>query len=453
MMNHFFEQLKKEAHTIRLSAAEKQAMRVRLYKAMRASPVISSAPHTPAPLRPTPSPYVWFSPRMAVPFAAFLVVVLGSGTAFAAQGALPGSPLYAVKVHITEPTLGALALTPQAKAQWNAQVAQTRLEEAETLASTGSLDATTSEELASNFDTHAQAAQNITANLQTQDPATAAQISAEFDSSLQAHDAILTQLGDESGSSTTKTDSSSLVLDVRSHERGDNTSNTGDTSGKGDVGQKTRTFTALNTQSAMSTLGASTTSGTSTPPAVTPNTINKGQKSVATRLETKANDALTQTQNDYATIQPNLSSSTISLVDARIASIEAVLNAGTASMSSSDYSGATKSFTQALSLALQLDAFISAGEKFDKQLLPSLLNNSGGNTDNSGKGGKDSGEKNIQTQTVASTTQTIYTNDNTSGNNTSSDTNNGGGDNGGDAGAGDSSNQSHGGSFHFKLNL
>src|SRR5581483_8271791 len=136
----------------RLSRDEKQRMRMHVYDAVESSH-FEPAPQV-AQVRRVRSVYVFFSPRLASALAAVLIIVLGSGTAYASEGALPGDALYAVKVHGTEPALGALAVSDEAKAQWHATVAQTRLEEAETLASQGKLDATTSQELAANFDEH-----------------------------------------------------------------------------------------------------------------------------------------------------------------------------------------------------------------------------------------------------------------------------------------------------------
>lgn len=70
-------------------------------------------------------------PRVFRPlFAAVLVaVLLGGGTSFAAEGALPGDALYAVKVGVTEPIRAILAASPESKALWDVTRAERRLEE------------------------------------------------------------------------------------------------------------------------------------------------------------------------------------------------------------------------------------------------------------------------------------------------------------------------------------
>lgn len=68
-----------------------------------------------------------------------IVIVAGNSAVLASYDALPGDALYSVKVDIVEPIRVALAQTPLAKAEVQAQQVQTRLQEAETLAAQGSL--------------------------------------------------------------------------------------------------------------------------------------------------------------------------------------------------------------------------------------------------------------------------------------------------------------------------
>lgn len=72
--------------------------------------------------------------------ALFLIVIMGVGTAAAAEKALPGDLLYPVKIKITEPVKGAFKVTPEAKVKWESEKALKRLEEAEKLAEKGELN-------------------------------------------------------------------------------------------------------------------------------------------------------------------------------------------------------------------------------------------------------------------------------------------------------------------------
>jgi hypothetical protein len=154
-MNEFFKNLKNEAHTIKLSQNEKQAMRAAVYAAIEEIPTPVHEVYT---VRAVRSTYMWFSPRFALPFAVLLVMGLGTGTAFAAQGALPGDILYPVKIHVNEAVEVALATTPAQKAQTEESIADLRVVEAQTLAAQGRLDATTTQELEDNFNEHASRA-------------------------------------------------------------------------------------------------------------------------------------------------------------------------------------------------------------------------------------------------------------------------------------------------------
>lgn len=71
--------------------------------------------------------------------ACAFVLVLGVGTSYAAEGALPGDALYGIKVGFNESLEGSLAISHSAKADWHAEVMTRRLIEAETLAAEGRL--------------------------------------------------------------------------------------------------------------------------------------------------------------------------------------------------------------------------------------------------------------------------------------------------------------------------
>jgi len=58
----------------------------------------------------------------------------GGGVSYAAEGAVPGDALYPIKVGINEEVRDIVALTPEAKADWESRLVERRLEEAEKLA-------------------------------------------------------------------------------------------------------------------------------------------------------------------------------------------------------------------------------------------------------------------------------------------------------------------------------
>ncbi len=67
------------------------------------------------------------------PAALSLFLIVGVGTTYAAEQALPGEALYGVKIHINESVLGSFAISHAAQADWNTELVTRRLEEAETL--------------------------------------------------------------------------------------------------------------------------------------------------------------------------------------------------------------------------------------------------------------------------------------------------------------------------------
>lgn len=86
--------------------------------------------------------------------ALLAVLLLAGGTAYASEDALPGSPLYTVKVNIKEPIEVALATSPREKAEKHAELAEKRLEEATKLAVSASLDEGTQAYLEQEFGEH-----------------------------------------------------------------------------------------------------------------------------------------------------------------------------------------------------------------------------------------------------------------------------------------------------------
>lgn len=351
----------------KLSANEKQSMRVHLYKVMEeSSALLPEQKIAPTPVRGVPSMYHWFSPRFSVPIAVLLVVGLSGGTAFAAQSALPGEPLYAVKINVNEPVQIALATTPEAKAEVNASIATTRLEEAETLASTGALNATTTAELASNFAAHANAAETDTDVLEQADPSAAAQLGAEFEGTLAAHSAILAQLGSDSSSTETMQNSNTLAVQVAAQSNNDVLAVA--TVAPATVPQM-RTFAAVAPHiSAPSASNAATsTLGSQSAPA------NPDDGTVALGLQSEASSTLADLQTHLTALEPSLSASTTAQIDAQVQIIQTMYGQGSDALTAGDNASAKNYFSRALRASVRLDAFISAGKKFNPQLLSSLL--------------------------------------------------------------------------------
>jgi hypothetical protein len=72
-----------------------------------------------------------------------ILAVIGAGTAFAAEGSLPGDLLYPIKIYVNEGVRSALAQTPQEKANWAAEQVARREDEARSLVAQNRLSTTT----------------------------------------------------------------------------------------------------------------------------------------------------------------------------------------------------------------------------------------------------------------------------------------------------------------------
>lgn len=131
--------------------------------------------------------------------ALVLVLFVGIGTSFAAEGALPGDPLYAVKIYVNEQVRGALAVSEASKAQWNVEQVSRRLAEAETLAAQDRLSevARTQIELSLN-ESVKEFDENVSKLAKSESgPLAAAAVRSDLEASLMNHEQALTSLSIE----------------------------------------------------------------------------------------------------------------------------------------------------------------------------------------------------------------------------------------------------------------
>lgn len=188
--------LQNEANKLRMTPAERAAMKARIFGAP-----VGAIQNSPAPVSIAPQPSSYFAYNFLflhtrVLAGAFAVVLVfgGVGTTAAAQGALPGDFLYPVKVSVNEAVEVAFATTPKARAEVSAKQALRRVEEAEALAARGELDPQVGAELAADFESHADTAQKSAEAVAVEDPAAAESLRTKLSSSLAVHGAILATL-------------------------------------------------------------------------------------------------------------------------------------------------------------------------------------------------------------------------------------------------------------------
>ncbi|MEK7509681.1 MAG: DUF5667 domain-containing protein [Patescibacteria group bacterium] len=188
MSQEFEKHIKKATDSVRLSHPEKIRMCNVLESYMRFNPL-------PEPVTSYTITRDWVI-YLHRPLAAALVLVLVSttGISYAAESALPGDVLYAVKTKVNEPVKVALASSAEAKAEVQMTLAERRIEEATTLAAEGRLDEAVQESLAVAFVSHAEAVAEEIEKVEAEDVediAAPVALSTRFETRLAAREEIL----------------------------------------------------------------------------------------------------------------------------------------------------------------------------------------------------------------------------------------------------------------------
>lgn len=151
-MKQFLRQLHMIRHWVVLKRARKEKIRNMLLARMARRSSVATKEES----------FFWnitsyFSLKPVQLIAFFIVLSLvGGGTSFAAEGTLPGDPLYPIKIHVNEEVVAALSLSSRAKADWETTRAERRLKEAAALAAENKLDADTENVLKTSFKTHSE---------------------------------------------------------------------------------------------------------------------------------------------------------------------------------------------------------------------------------------------------------------------------------------------------------
>lgn len=199
-MNRFEEQLHTVSQDIRLSEDERVLMREKLEEYMAFKPIREDVvAHKP---EHTPIGFVEALRTRYVPAMLGLALVFGGGgVAAAAEQSLPGEALYSVKVNFNEELIGALSLSDIAKTDWEVTRAERRLQEASEMASRGILTDDLKEQVVEQFTRHASRVAKQAKEIGGVNPAYAAEVSTEFETSLDAHEAILVSLAVEDDAS------------------------------------------------------------------------------------------------------------------------------------------------------------------------------------------------------------------------------------------------------------
>lgn len=189
-MNDLTPQLEKimeNAKRVVLSHAEKDTVRAHVEEFVREHPVRRGL---------IPSP--WMAGRFLmvlhkpVAFTLILLLVLGGGTAYAAEGALPGDTLYSIKVNVVEEVLAVVTVSDEAKVRWDARRAERRLEEATQLTDEGKMTDEKQAEIQERFEHLAQAVEERSRRVEEKrGPRAAATLLSDFEGKLRGHERAL----------------------------------------------------------------------------------------------------------------------------------------------------------------------------------------------------------------------------------------------------------------------
>jgi hypothetical protein len=331
-----------------------------------------------SPMEVTRSPYVFLSVSSywSRSFAAVMLFVLvGAGTASAAQGALPGDFLYPVKISINESVEVALASGPGHKAEVQARLAERRVEEAETLASEGRLDEQKAQLIAEKIEKHAAEATALAEADEGDDAAASVKIKETLAASLTAHGEVLAKIGSGSKDGPTKEQSGSLAARVVARAQ---TGNSGSGNARSGVAVAPAAKVAGQEQATTQTMTLSVTSDTSGP--------TEPSAQMVASLQEKASKTLSETKKLFEDTKDKLDATTTAQISDKFSAAAESMSKGSMLVTTAPGEAAAY-FTEALRISMRLQALLRAERKFDNGIIRGLLFNVQIEQSHSGPGG------------------------------------------------------------------
>lgn len=362
-MKKFLNNMKTEADAIRMTKAEKSAMLARILGA-------------PSPMTVQKSPYVFLSfvtHEVRMVMAGFMLfIVAGVGTVSAAAGALPGDVLYPVKLSINEKVEMALQADGASKVALEARLAERRVEEAQSLAVQGRLDAKAADTLAASFDVHAQNAQDLADALEGDEPGISEQVKTKLSASLAVHGAVLKTLGKGSASNTTKEQSDALGNRVIARAEGPV------------VAMNARSFAAAAPSADIVQLKSATNATGGAPVAMEAVSLMVASDTAvqvedplsqkkAARLQKKAAEAIADARELFNDTKQKLDATTTAQIEKSFADAETNMSAGAAALGSGSYALSQEHFMAAFQIGGKLEALLKAERRFDNGILRTLI--------------------------------------------------------------------------------
>ena len=265
-----------------------------------------------------------------------IALVLGGGTSFAAESALPGDALYAIKVGVNEEIRGFVAFSDSSQARWEARRSERRLEEAEELAVKGRLNAETRSQIESSFKGHAEAFGKSAEKLESkQDTQNSLEVSSNFEASLKAHEQALISIAKEKTSA--RGEVNSLLIEVRTRLN---------------ATEKTRSNAEVKVSAE----------------------INGEFKNAAEGKLRAAENKISEVSGFIERMRSSVSADANAQAEARIKVASEIVIRGKAEMTAETYGKAFASFQEAIRVAQEAKLLVETGYKINLELKSSGIN-------------------------------------------------------------------------------
>ena len=148
-----------------------------------------------------PSPFSLISKfrvKSTMPILIILGLLTGGSVSFAAENTIPGDALFPVKVYINESVRGAVAVSSQAKAEWELRLIERRLQEVEKLAVEPEASTEAKDTAQRNLEKYTERVKERISRLEDEDNSEDALIVAEhLTEVLREHESILNALDED----------------------------------------------------------------------------------------------------------------------------------------------------------------------------------------------------------------------------------------------------------------
>ncbi len=261
-----------------------------------------------------------------------IMLAISGGTSVVAENAIPGDALYAVKTSINEPVAGLFAVSKEANATWQERLVERRLEEAQKVATQGTLSTSTQVAIQANVNNQVIKFTEAVKNL-SEDKSKAVnstELAVRLESALHAHEDILDKATREGKISTSTRESAiELISSLKNNE------------------DKVKG----NRERMEATLGDNVNASS---------TASSTQVS-ASNKQAVAEKILDNVKTKYQEEEINLATSTRSKIESQLTEVEKTLTDGKTAVTEGDYDTAREKFQEVIKSANQTRVNVLTG--------------------------------------------------------------------------------------------